>query len=858
MDCTAGNIRPTTVARPITFAVLLALLASAAANAQNSVDVTRTGLNFRGHARPIALADYGDAPDGRSARYPAPFQSVVGNFPTLYYTNNSRFGLPGAHTLDTRDAWLGTRISAELGPRDRRDPDRIENMVDDDLDDGMVGGPCPVGSPAYPFPNPLSATLAFDVTVDPNAPNVTRYINILIDLNHDGVWDSSNPVNTEWVVVDFPVNVTPGTTRTVTVSPFLLPLTPAGSWTRVALTRTPIVGSFTDDGSGWDGSGQFGKGEIEDYLLANALAHAQSAASASAWANASVAVARRAEDMASDFEFDVDGASDFALDISAALAAIDLSVEVQSAAAAESAAGASAAAASVSEATAEASAIAVADNCVSVGVSADSIAAACVTCPCATVCAITGASATAMVTACSHTSAYASATAASVAAASASASAQAVAASAAAADARASASAFAGAVAIAAAHADAIAVALADAQAAATAAATARANASALATSAASASATALSAACSGNAQAAAAAAASASAFAGAAASASVSALASAQASADALAIAEAEAFALAATYVEAEVSAEATAQTAVLALAAAGAGADAAASAAAGAGTSMDAVATSDALVIAISESFAAVSASCNGDCCPNNGQCSHTTSPDHYYDGYGGFSSVRTAAGVSSWSMVHVQGEGKIITGFTWQTVESDPSMLNGAADFAMWDSGTVQSGLADELNPVMAGFDLPVQIEQEMDCNQPVQLFGMPVMNFTVQLPEPIFLDPTQDAYFSVRGVGGDLADSFILTSHEDVQFPHGPSYFLSQSFGYPTAVPISELDGCDRDLVIVPITQDPGRPETATGGGSENRDGASQSSPATEREAGSAATGKPASGRKVMIK
>jgi hypothetical protein len=45
--------------------------------------------------------DYGDAPDGSLAGYEVPNDQVVGRFPTLYRTTNSRVGATGAHALIT-------------------------------------------------------------------------------------------------------------------------------------------------------------------------------------------------------------------------------------------------------------------------------------------------------------------------------------------------------------------------------------------------------------------------------------------------------------------------------------------------------------------------------------------------------------------------------------------------------------------------------------------------------------------------------------------------------------------------------------------------------------------------------------
>lgn len=145
-----------------------------------------------GSDSPVA-ADFGDAPDGHSAGYPPPFSVVVGNFPTSFVTGNSRFGQPGGHTLTTGQEWLGTMVSAEFGPDDPADPDTIENFIDDDRDDGWVSGPCAFGSPSVPFPNPLLTTLTFQVSIAQGAPNVQRYINVLIDKDHDGTWNRLPP-----------------------------------------------------------------------------------------------------------------------------------------------------------------------------------------------------------------------------------------------------------------------------------------------------------------------------------------------------------------------------------------------------------------------------------------------------------------------------------------------------------------------------------------------------------------------------------------------------------------------------------------------------------------------------------------
>ena len=183
----------------------------------------------------ITVADYGDAPDNLPAGYAPPLSGVTGRFPTRAATTNRRYGLPGAHAVAHRDAWLGPLTvvpTTEAGVQDVADPDTIENLIDDDFDNGLAGWPCPASTPPVPWTSPISATLEFDVSVAAAAPNVTRYLNVLIDFDQNGVWSGGG----EWAVIDFPVAVTPGTTQRVAVQASSIPFG----------IRTPA--SFSTDG----------------------------------------------------------------------------------------------------------------------------------------------------------------------------------------------------------------------------------------------------------------------------------------------------------------------------------------------------------------------------------------------------------------------------------------------------------------------------------------------------------------------------------------------------------------------------------------------------------------------------------
>jgi len=202
--------------------------------------------------------DYSDAPDNSTAYY----TGIIGRFPTLKNTANSKLGRPGAHTLNIGQEMIGTTVSAESDANDPNDEDGVINLVDMDKDDRVF-----IFIKATSIPAP--AAMSFDVSVAKDAPDVTRYVNILIDFNQDGQWEGD--INgKEWAVVNMPVRVKPGTTERIQTTWFAwgssgVLLSP--TWIRIALTREPIDASlFGNDG--WDGSGEFRYGEIQDHWFA--------------------------------------------------------------------------------------------------------------------------------------------------------------------------------------------------------------------------------------------------------------------------------------------------------------------------------------------------------------------------------------------------------------------------------------------------------------------------------------------------------------------------------------------------------------------------------------------------------------
>jgi PKD repeat protein len=196
--------------------------------------------------------DYGDAPDGQDAYY-----GVPGRFPTLFNTTNSHFARPGGHTLNIGEETLGLKVSAEVDANDPNDPDGVPNLVDADSDERM-----------FVILDSGKAKLAFTVKVSPNAPDITRYANVLIDFDQSGNW-STGTYGIEWVVVNLEVDVAPGSDDTIITPEFSWgnqTVLPSPVWMRVSLTRAKVDETLFANVGGWDGSGRFEYGEIEDHL----------------------------------------------------------------------------------------------------------------------------------------------------------------------------------------------------------------------------------------------------------------------------------------------------------------------------------------------------------------------------------------------------------------------------------------------------------------------------------------------------------------------------------------------------------------------------------------------------------------
>lgn len=360
------------------------------------------------------VGDYGDAPDGGLCGYASdPSLDVLGRFPTRYDTVNSRVpGEPGAHAMIGGEEAIGDPrlTSLEKGAADTEDPDGTPNLIDDDIDDGLSITLLSNGSLGF----------SIRISVAAEAPSRIRYLNAVYDMNRDGEWRNT-PTAVEWIVKNLVIDLEPGESQDMAI---LLPMDSdwitsisEPRWLRLVLSDSVVSEGLHASTGGWDGSGRFTRGEVEDYKIG--FASVQDVAWAAQRASRVSSATARAHVVSLTWSFSQAVAKVNAI----AVAHAEALAYVQAAATAK--------------AQAAAHAQAAADAYASAAAEADAFALASASTPCANV------------------TAWASASVAAILQASASARASAASAAAAAADAHAQALA----------HADALAVAYADAQA---------------------------------------------------------------------------------------------------------------------------------------------------------------------------------------------------------------------------------------------------------------------------------------------------------------------------------------------------------------------------------------------------------
>lgn len=227
----------------------------------------------------ILEGDFGDAPEGAIA-YPGP--ATPGQFPTCI-----NIGLVGTyvfHPIPT-SLWFGPTVDSELDGNAGACPpplyDQDECSQGTDIDAGLlmpdaytiVGGLVTLcGQVTNPRPLGTTCTQAtwganVDIMVN-NTSTLDAYVNVLMDWDQSGTWGGSSqcPMGTapEWVLSNQVVPagyVGPLSGLFLTPTAFLIGPMAGHVWSRFTITPEQVLSET------WNGSGTFGAGESEDYLL---------------------------------------------------------------------------------------------------------------------------------------------------------------------------------------------------------------------------------------------------------------------------------------------------------------------------------------------------------------------------------------------------------------------------------------------------------------------------------------------------------------------------------------------------------------------------------------------------------------
>jgi hypothetical protein len=227
---------------------------------------------------PVHQGDFGDAPEGAVA-YPGP--GTMGTFPTCI-----NIGVAGSYVFHAAPttAWFGPAVDAEpdgnAGVCPQPPYDQDECSAGTDMDAGLllpdaytiVGG---VVTLCGQVSNPralgtVCTTATWGTNVDIQVHNTSPadvYVNVLMDWDQGGSWGGASqcPLGgpaPEWVLVN---QIVPGGFNgpLSALGPPAFRIGPRAGvvWSRFTVSEVPILLSS------WDGSGSFGLGESEDYLL---------------------------------------------------------------------------------------------------------------------------------------------------------------------------------------------------------------------------------------------------------------------------------------------------------------------------------------------------------------------------------------------------------------------------------------------------------------------------------------------------------------------------------------------------------------------------------------------------------------
>lgn len=182
--------------------------------------------------------DFGDAPD-KALAYKIDKIEIAGQFPSLEKSN-------GARVKRTDEVWLGEKV----------DKEKDSVQVDQDAFDDGFGADL----------NSCAESMAYFIVqvANPGKMSGTAYLNLFYDWNKDGQWSGKDDCASEWVIQNYPVDLSQ---QDVAIRAYL-PTFIAGKiadnskdsdyWHRAVVT-------FNQQMASENGTGEFASGEIEDY-----------------------------------------------------------------------------------------------------------------------------------------------------------------------------------------------------------------------------------------------------------------------------------------------------------------------------------------------------------------------------------------------------------------------------------------------------------------------------------------------------------------------------------------------------------------------------------------------------------------
>ena len=225
----------------------------------------------------VTSGELGDAPEDAPA-YPG-ISAVVGKFPTCV-----AIGPPGyVYHAQPQDVYFGPTFDLEIEGNASFCPQPPYDLDECDAGGGdsglLVPDPftidatntivhCPNASTAQPLGKTCD-NIAWGGDLDIEVTNNSSddaYVNVLLDLDRDGSWGGTTIVcgnnQAEHVLHNFVVPAGHSGPLSQLAPPgFQLAVRPGYTWCRFTVTQEPVPGN-------WDGTGYFGDGETEDYLLA--------------------------------------------------------------------------------------------------------------------------------------------------------------------------------------------------------------------------------------------------------------------------------------------------------------------------------------------------------------------------------------------------------------------------------------------------------------------------------------------------------------------------------------------------------------------------------------------------------------